>query len=146
MQKCAKLGLRSSVTYFSFGTTDGFIDDGKTITAPALMFVKAVDTLFEKLKTTSLLARVKSISASGQQHGTVYWKTGSKEILANLDHSKELLLQLRKFFNDFLHIILIRKYRFSNMVILLLLNVNTDMTDQKDTFASFYSVLFQLTS
>jgi len=82
-----------------FGTTDGFIDDGKTITAPALMFVKAVDTLFGKLKTTNLLTRVKSISASGQQHGTVYWKSGSKTILANLDHSKSLESQLSSTFS-----------------------------------------------
>ena len=30
------------------------------------------------------------VSASGQQHGTVYWRTGAREILKNLDPANSL--------------------------------------------------------
>ena len=84
---------------FRFGTTDGFINDGTTITAPTLMFVAAMDRLFEELKKTPFLSRVKSISASGQQHGTVYWKTGAGATLSSLDGQRDLVSQLRDCFS-----------------------------------------------
>ena len=87
------------------------------ITAPTIMFVAAIDKLLEKIDS-KLLKRVRSgrfpnwcllligsliyrpasiwkpdpVSASGQQHGTVYWKTGAGEILKNLNPEKCLQL------------------------------------------------------
>ena len=76
------------------------------------MFVAAVDKLLAKIDS-ELLKRVRSggvskktpasdwlpdcvartskpvkVSASGQQHGTVYWKNGAREILKNLNPEK----------------------------------------------------------
>ena len=99
-----------------FNTTDGFINEGDgVITAPTIMFVAAIDKLFGKIDS-ELIKRVRSggfswfwlgrtlrapigsapswksiqVSASGQQHGTVYWKNGAREILKNLDPAKSL--------------------------------------------------------
>ena len=51
------------------------------------MFLKAYDELFEKFDK-KILSKIYGISASGQQHGSVYWKSGSLEQLSNLDGSK----------------------------------------------------------
>jgi xylulokinase len=62
------------------------------------MFVAAYDELFNKLDK-SLLSRIVAISASGQQHGSVYWKTGAGEILENLNSSRSLQEQLKSAFS-----------------------------------------------
>ena len=38
---------------------------------------------------------VAGISGSGQQHGSVYWKNGSEELLKSLDPSQTLVSQLK---------------------------------------------------
>ena len=62
------------------------------------MFLKAYDELFEKFDK-KILSKIHGISASGQQHGSVYWKSGSLEQLSNLDGSKTLLQQLENSFS-----------------------------------------------
>jgi len=57
------------------------------------MFVAAFDALFDKLDK-SLLQRVAAVSASGQQHGSVYWATGASKTLARLNSTKCLKDQL----------------------------------------------------
>ena len=53
------------------------------------MWIKSLDLIMDKLKITGCdLNSVKSISGSAQQHGTVYWKKGAKQILSNLDSTK----------------------------------------------------------
>lgn len=70
-----------------YETSDGYIQQGNEIGAPTLMFVEAFDVLFSKLDK-NLLSRTKAISASGQQHGSVYWR--ESDSLKNLDPNKTL--------------------------------------------------------
>lgn len=89
--------------------------DGVTVTSPVLMWVKALDLIFEKLQTgnarISLLsphshatdnfdfASVAAVSASGQQHGSVYWKKQAATALRKLDASADLSSQLSHSFS-----------------------------------------------
>lgn len=62
-----------------------------TVTSPVLMWVKALDLLLEKMKSCGFdFSRVKAISGSGQQHGSVYWKKGARKTLQCLDPERYL--------------------------------------------------------
>ena len=51
--------------------------------------------LLEKMSSCGFpFQRVAAIGGSGQQHGSVYWRRGSSETLANLDAGKTLHEQL----------------------------------------------------
>lgn len=68
---------------------------GEVITSPSLMFVEALELALEKLRAIGLSLRaVRCISASGQQHGSVYWKRGAGETLSSLSPSSPLSAQL----------------------------------------------------
>lgn len=74
--------------------------DSLTVTAPPIMWVKALDMLLERLKVAGLdFSSVVAISGSGQQHGSVYWKKGAAETLSNLDPSRFLHDQLQAAFS-----------------------------------------------
>ena len=73
-------------------------DDGH-IFSPTIMWVEALELLLEKLKPKISFSKVVAVSGSGQQHGSVYWKKGSKAVLSSLDSSKSLLLQLKDAFS-----------------------------------------------
>ena len=96
----ARVGVKRNnpATQEIFNPTDCYIAQGETITAPTAMFLKAYDELFEKFDK-KILSKIYGISASGQQHGSVYWKSGSLEQLSNLDGSKTLLEQLENSFS-----------------------------------------------
>ncbi|XP_045897576.1 xylulose kinase, partial [Micropterus dolomieu] len=65
--------------------------DGLTVTSPVLMWVKALDLLLDKLKRAGLdFSRVRALSGSGQQHGSVYWRRGASETLKQLDPDQNL--------------------------------------------------------
>lgn len=65
------------------------------MTASPLMWVKALDLLFDKLRICGAdFGRVVALSGSAQQHGTVYWKKRAQETLQNLDSDKFLHQQL----------------------------------------------------
>ncbi len=52
--------------------------------------------LLEKMKASGFpFCRVAGVGGSGQQHGSVYWKRGSQELLANLDAKQPLQEQLQ---------------------------------------------------
>ncbi|XP_040404062.1 xylulose kinase isoform X6 [Cygnus olor] len=58
--------------------------DRLTVTSPVLMWVKALDMILEKMKSSGFnFAQVRALSGAGQQHGSVYWKKGSIQILKN---------------------------------------------------------------
>lgn len=62
--------------------------DRLTVTSPVLMWAKALDRLLDKMKTSGFdFSRVKALSGSGQQHGSVYWKTGAARTLQTLQDS-----------------------------------------------------------
>jgi xylulokinase len=69
-----------------YRTHHGFHEgqDGR-VTAPTIMWVKALDLLMEKIRIQGVdLSKVVAISGAGQQHGSVYWRTGASKMLKDL--------------------------------------------------------------
>ncbi|XP_062297272.1 xylulose kinase [Scomber scombrus] len=65
--------------------------DRLTVTSPVLMWVKALDLLLDKMKRAGLdFSRVRALSGSGQQHGSVFWKRGASQTLRDLDPEQSL--------------------------------------------------------
>lgn len=84
-----------------FGTSGGVQrdEDGLTVTVPTLLWVKAFDLLLEKLKTKGFRFKdVVCLSGTGQQHGSVYWKSGVRLLLNNLDPKQCFVDQLKDSF------------------------------------------------
>ncbi|MED6268587.1 hypothetical protein CHARACLAT_023947, partial [Characodon lateralis] len=74
--------------------------DKLTVTSPVLMWVKALDLLLDKMKRASFtFSQVKALSGSGQQHGSVFWKKGAAQTLAQLDPGQHLSQQLQDSFS-----------------------------------------------
>jgi len=74
----------------AYGTTSGMTVKGDSVvTSPAGMWLEGLDLLFSRIDK-DLLAKVRAISASAQQHGSVYWKRTGEESLRALDPSKSL--------------------------------------------------------
>ncbi|XP_039983015.1 xylulose kinase isoform X2 [Xiphias gladius] len=74
--------------------------DRLTVTSPVLMWVKALDLLLDKMKRAGFdFSRVRALSGSGQQHGSVYWKRGASETLNQLDPDQELYQLLQGSFS-----------------------------------------------
>lgn len=73
------------------------------VTAPVLMWVEALELLFDKLKGDKFpFASVKAISGSGQQHGSVYWRRNGAALgmtLKALVPAQGLSLQLKDAFS-----------------------------------------------
>jgi xylulokinase len=75
-------------------------EDGLTVTAPAKMWVAAVDMLFGMMRDEGApLSAVRAVSGSGQQHGSVWLKPAARDALAALDASKTLEEQLDAIFS-----------------------------------------------
>ncbi|KAI9256490.1 hypothetical protein BDA99DRAFT_466678 [Phascolomyces articulosus] len=77
-----------------FHTTHGAIQNGDTVTSPTLMWVKAIDLLFDRIKNSPVAGKIRGISGAGQQHGSVYWSKTGIEKLSQLDPKKTLEEQL----------------------------------------------------
>lgn len=81
-----------------YRTRDGVYRDASEngrIVSPTLMWVEALELVLQKLSKSKLdFGKIAAISGSGQQHGSVYWKSGSSAILSSLDPSKPLVDQL----------------------------------------------------
>ncbi|CAH0553307.1 unnamed protein product [Brassicogethes aeneus] len=81
-----------------FRTQGGVVIDKtspRCITAPTIMFVKALDMLMDRLTVTGVdFSKIAAVSGSAQQHGSVYWQKGAEKILSNLNPSEFLHLQL----------------------------------------------------
>lgn len=80
-----------------YKTKDGVFrdpsDDGR-IVSPTIMWVEALDLMLQKLAKSGLdFGKIAAVSGSGQQHGSVYWKSGSSVILPSLDATKPLVDQ-----------------------------------------------------
>lgn len=69
-----------------YNTVDGIIRHEKNgfehISTPSLLFVEALEIGIEKLKNEFDLSKILAISGSGQQHGSVYWRTNSLQLLS----------------------------------------------------------------
>lgn len=69
--------------------------DGLTVTSPTIMWVAALELLFDRLRDTGFpFSQIAAISGSGQQHGSVYWRNGASDILKNLALKRALSQQL----------------------------------------------------
>lgn len=85
-----------------FRTTSGATvhKDGFTVTAPVLMWVKALDILLDRLKIAGVdFSKVVSLSGTAQQHGSVYWQRGARCTLQSLQPHRFLHEQLRDAFS-----------------------------------------------
>ncbi|XP_013405667.1 xylulose kinase-like [Lingula anatina] len=75
-------------------------EDNVTITAPTIMWVKTLDLLLEKMKKGGVdFSTVAALSGSGQQHGSVYWKMGARQVLSTLQPNQTLAEQLKDCFS-----------------------------------------------
>ncbi|EME27832.1 Xylulose kinase [Galdieria sulphuraria] len=68
-------------------------------TSPALMFVEALEKVFEHLKERIPLDQVRCISGSAQQHGSMYWRRGAVELLRHLNPEVGIAQQLQTAFS-----------------------------------------------
>ncbi|HYT66278.1 MAG TPA: FGGY-family carbohydrate kinase [Vicinamibacterales bacterium] len=84
-----------------YGTRNGVItSDGRTVTAPPRMWADALETMAARLRDSGVdLRRIRAISGSGQQHGSVYLAHGAGRILASLDPQRPLAAQLEGVFS-----------------------------------------------
>ncbi|KAM5313384.1 xylulose kinase isoform 2-T2 [Glossophaga mutica] len=85
-----------------FGTQGGVHvhQDGLTVTSPVLMWVQALDSILEKMKTSGFdFSRVLALSGAGQQHGSIYWKAGARQVLTSLSPDLPLCEQLQACFS-----------------------------------------------
>lgn len=69
--------------------------DRLTVTSPVLMWVKALDRLLDRMQSSGFdFSRVRALSGSGQQHGSVFWRKGAAQTLRTLrsdqDQDQEL--------------------------------------------------------
>jgi len=95
----ASLGFDAALP--AYGTRNGVLraDDPRVVHAPPLMWVEALDRLFEDLRRQGApLREVLAISGSGQQHGSVYLNAEAERALKGLDPSRPLALQLAHVF------------------------------------------------
>ncbi|XP_071340366.1 xylulose kinase isoform X1 [Trachinotus anak] len=74
--------------------------DRLTVTSPVLMWVKALDLLLDKMKRAGFdFSRVRALSGSGQQHGSVYWRRGASQTLNRLNPDQNLYQLLQDSFS-----------------------------------------------
>ena len=57
-------------------------------------YFQALDAVMEQLQKDGVTARLRGVSVSGQQHGSVYWSTEAARVLAELDPAVPLKEQL----------------------------------------------------
>ncbi|KJR85847.1 xylulokinase [Sporothrix schenckii 1099-18] len=73
-----------------YGLTKGVLvnDEEGEVYAPVALFLEAIDLVFQRLHDLSngpgVLSRIRAISGSCQQHGSVYWSEGAAQELADL--------------------------------------------------------------
>lgn len=79
-----------------YQSPSGFIPGGHggEVHADPLMWLEALDLLFNRLSAATDLSLVKAIAGSGQQHGTVYLDGSFDHRVANLDPALDLVTQL----------------------------------------------------
>eukprot|EP00871_Galdieria_phlegrea_P001484 jgi/Galph1/2336/GphlegSOOS_G1002.1 len=83
-----------------YGTRGGVhMGDNGRVTAPSIMFVEALEKVLDYVKEKIPLDRVRCISGSAQQHGSVYWKRGAGKQLEMLDAQNTLVEQLKSAFS-----------------------------------------------
>lgn len=79
-----------------YSTTNGIVrhttaNHIEHISTPTILFVEALEQAIAKLKNENNfdLSTVKGISGSGQQHGSVWWKQGSLDLLRKINNNTD---------------------------------------------------------
>jgi xylulokinase len=86
----------------SFNTQGGVhkSPDGLSVTSPPQLWVAALDLLLERMQAARFpFADVVAVSGSGQQHGSIYFRSGARTALNNLKPDRSLLDQTRTLFS-----------------------------------------------
>jgi xylulokinase len=87
-----------------YGTRNGFIYNAQTksAVAPALMFAEALERVLEKLHSTQCpFERIRAVSVSAQQHGSVYWRRPPRLPLTAEASQQSLVVLLKEPDNAF---------------------------------------------
>ncbi len=102
----SKIVYRNSINFDKelshYNTQNGVIilDNEKVIHSYPLMWVEALELLFERMRDSKVsLFEIKAISGSGQQHGTVYLNSDFVRTLKKLDMGRTLVSQLKNSFS-----------------------------------------------
>lgn len=84
-----------------YGTVNGALPnpDPKIMHSPPLMWVDALDLLFERMRHEADLESVACISGSGQQHGSLYLNGSAAGSLNGLAHARSLAENLSGIFS-----------------------------------------------
>ncbi|MGQ0732232.1 MAG: xylulokinase [Acidobacteriota bacterium] len=85
----------------AYGTRHGVLpsEDPRIAEAPPLMWAEAMDMAMGELSASGLdLSRIRAVSGSAQQHGSVYLAADAAEHLARLDSARPLADQMRGLF------------------------------------------------
>src|SRR5436189_1440596 len=94
--------LQFDAEFPEYGTTHGVhaSSDGKTVTAPPLMWAAALDRMAGVLAASGVdLSAIRAITGSGQQHGSVYLTADATAVLRGLDPARPLTEQLGGIFS-----------------------------------------------
>lgn len=85
-----------------FGADHGILrgEDPAVVHAPPLMWLEALDILFQRMRDDGVpLGEIRSIAGSGQQHGSVYLNDTAPQALATLDPARSLTENLAGIFS-----------------------------------------------
>lgn len=83
-----------------YRTYGGVHTSGSRVTAPTIMWVKALDMLLDKLRVAGVdFGNVAAVSGAGQQHGSVFWRKGAEQMLAGLQPERFMHEQLASAFS-----------------------------------------------
>ncbi|GAB0133311.1 hypothetical protein EsDP_00001723 [Epichloe bromicola] len=71
-------------------------DETGEVFAPVAMWMEALDLVLERLcrEMPVPVSRIRGVSGSGQQHGSVFWGSSAEELLRGLDPGRRLVEQL----------------------------------------------------
>ena len=82
-----------------YGIKKGVHSNAETneIYAPVAMWMESLDLVLSRLSKAMPvpMSRIKGVSGSGQQHGSVYWNSSAEDKLRGLDEGKSLVEQLK---------------------------------------------------
>jgi xylulokinase len=84
-----------------YGITKGVyvVKEESEVYAPVAMWLEALNLVLDRLKEKTPLGRIKGISGSCQQHGSVYWSREAERLLFGLQGDKTLAEQLQDAFS-----------------------------------------------
>jgi xylulokinase len=84
-----------------YGITKGVhvIEETGEVYAPVAMWLEALNLVLDRLKEKTPLERIRGISGSCQQHGSVWWSREAEALLGGLDAGKTLVEQLEPAFS-----------------------------------------------